>query len=132
MNTTAQTPATLRPTVAVWFEIPAENYERAIAFYETIFGLALKRMQHGEHALAVFPYERPGISGCIVPWEGGAGSNGPLVFLNADGILDDVLGRVVAAGGRIARGRTAIGDGMGWYARIIDSEGNRIGLHTIV
>lgn len=133
MTTVASAPAALRPTVAVWFEIPAENYDRAIGFYEAIFGIQLKRMVHGDFPMAVFPYEKPGISGCIVPWTGGAGASGPLLFLNADGILDEMLERVVAAGGSIERPRTEIGDGgFGWYARIIDTEGNRVGLHTIV
>jgi predicted enzyme related to lactoylglutathione lyase len=132
--TTTAAPATapaIRNTVAVWFEIPAGDYERAIAFYETVLGTPLKRVQHGPHAMAVFPYERPGISGCIVPNPGRTGTNGPLLFLNADGILDEALERVYAAGGRIELGRTEIGEGMGWFARIIDTEGNRVGLHTI-
>ena len=62
---------------------------------------------------------------------GGCGPNGPFLFLNVDGRLDEVLGRVYAAGGRIVVPRTDIGDGMGWFAMILDSEGNRIGLHTI-
>jgi predicted enzyme related to lactoylglutathione lyase len=132
MSTTASAPAALRNTIAVWFEIPAEKYDRAIAFYETVLGCKLNRVQHGEHAMAVFPYERPGISGAIVPWEDKCGAGGPVIYLNADGILDEALARVVAAGGLIDIGRTAIGDGMGWFARIVDSEGNHIGLHTIV
>ena len=74
-TTAANAAAALRPTVAVWFEIPAENYERAIGFYETIFA------EFNSSACCTattpwrsFPYERPGVSGCIVPWEGGAGS----------------------------------------------------------
>jgi predicted enzyme related to lactoylglutathione lyase len=132
MTTTASAPAALRPTVAVWFEIPAANYDRAIAFYETIFGLTLNRVQHGPNAMAIFPYERPGISGAIVPWPEQCAAGGPMLYLNADGILDDALGRVVAAGGLIDMPRTDIGGGMGWFARIVDTEGNHIGLHTIV
>lgn len=132
MTTTAQAPAALRNTVAVWFEIPAHDYERAIAFYETVLGTSLERVVHGEHAMAIFPYERPGISGAIVPWPEQCGAGGPIVYLNADGILDEALARVVAAGGLIDTARTAIGAGMGWFARIVDSEGNHVGLHTIV
>jgi predicted enzyme related to lactoylglutathione lyase len=131
MTTTINAPATVRPTVAVWFEIPADDYDRAIGFYESIFATSLNRMQHGDYPMAIFPYERPGISGCIVPRAGDSGPKGPLLFLNVDGRLDDVLGRVYDAGGRIVVPRTDIGDGMGWFATILDSEGNRIGLHTI-
>ncbi len=131
MTTTVSAPATVRPTVAVWFEIPADDFERAIGFYETIFAVSLDRTQHDEYAMAIFPYERPGISGCIVPRKGDCGPKGPLLFLNVDGRLDEVLERVYAAGGRIVVPRTDIGAGMGWFATILDSEGNRVGLHTI-
>lgn len=131
MSTTVSAPATVRPTVAVWFEIPADDYDRAIRFYESIFDTTLNRMQHGDYAMAIFPYEKPAISGCIVPRAGQCGPDGPLLFLNVDGRLDEVLERVYAAGGRIIVPRTDIGDGMGWFATILDTEGNRVGLHTI-
>lgn len=132
MSTTASAPAALRPTVAVWFEIPASDFERAIRFYETLFATPLKRFARGPHAMAIFPYERPGVSGCIVPAQPAlCGASGPVIFLNADGRLDEMLEEVYTAGGRIVTPRTDIGEGMGWFAHIIDSEGNRIGLHTI-
>jgi uncharacterized protein len=132
MSTTASAPAALRPTVAVWFEIPAADYERAIRFYETLFAKPLNRVSHDPQTMAVFPYERPGVSGCIVPAQSaGGGASGPIVFLNADGRLDEMLEEVYEAGGRIVTPRTEIGAGMGWFAHIIDSEGNRIGLHAI-
>ena len=131
MTTTASAPVSVRPTVAVWFEIPATDKERAIAFYETVFGTTLRRAQRGDSSMAIFPYQRPGVSGAIVHRPGQSGALGPIVFLNCDGQLDDVLDRVYAAGGRIAVGATEIGDGMGTFAHIIDTEGNRIGLHAI-
>ena len=131
MTTTASAPVSSRPAVAVWFEIPAGDYDRAIAFYETVLSISLTRAQHGAERMAIFPYERPAVSGCIVDRPGQAGAAGPIVFLNCDGKLDAALDRVYAAGGRIAVGRTEIGDGMGSFAHIIDSEGNRIGLHAI-
>jgi len=59
---------TLQETVTstiTWFEIPATNFARAIRFYETIFGVAL-RHDAAWPKLAIFPYEKPGISGAIV------------------------------------------------------------------
>jgi predicted enzyme related to lactoylglutathione lyase len=128
---TAAAPVSVRPTVAVWFEIPADDHERAIAFYQTVLGTTLQRAQHGDCEMAIFPYERPRISGCIINRPGDAGAIGPIVFLNCDGQLDAALDRVYAAGGRIAVGATEIGAGMGRFAHIIDTEGNRIGLHAI-
>jgi predicted enzyme related to lactoylglutathione lyase len=131
MSTTTDAPVATRPTVAVWFEIPAGDFERAIGFYETVLGITLRREQFGESVMAIFPYQEPGVSGSIVPNEGRPGADGPLLYLNADHILDAALERVYAAGGRIELGRTEIGNGFGSMARIIDTEGNRVGLHAI-
>jgi predicted enzyme related to lactoylglutathione lyase len=131
MTTTASTAVSSRPSVAVWFEIPAADYDRALAFYQTVLGVPFTLAQCGAERMAIFPYERPAVSGCIVERPGQAGATGPIVFLNCDGKLDAALDRVYAAGGRIAVGRTEIGDGIGSFAHIIDSEGNRIGLHAI-
>jgi len=119
----------VRPSVAVWFELPADNFDRAVRFYEAIFGLSLTRAQFGGETLAVFPYERPNISGAIVERPGQSGS-GPIVYLNADGRLDAMLAAVTANGGSVLVGTTDLGD-TGTFALIRDTEGNRVGLHAI-
>ena len=115
-----------------WFEIPASDFERAVAFYEKIFGKTLKREAMGPMQMAMFPYEQPGVSGAVVqggPYQPGE-TKGTVVYLDCDGRLDAVLGRVKDAGGSIAFPKTAL-PGMGAYAHIVDSEGNRVGLHTL-
>jgi len=117
-------------SVAVWFEIPAHDFERAVGFYETLFAVSLRREQIGGSRIAVFPYERPGVSGAVV--EAGAltpGGTGPLVYLNCDGHLDAVIARVAPAGGRLAGDKIDLPPGMGSFAHAFDPEGNRIGLH---
>jgi hypothetical protein len=124
-----------RSTVVVWFEIPTDDFERAIGFYEAILGVALRResMAEGIH-LAVFPYEKPGISGCVVsgkPYHPARDGNGPVVYLNCDGQLDGVIARVEPAGGKLAGPKIDLPGEMGTFIHIIDSEGNRIGLHAV-
>jgi uncharacterized protein len=65
----------------------------------------------------------------VVP--GASQSGGTLVYLNAGASLDSVLARVIAAGGQIALPRQALPPGMGFFAHIIDSDGNRVGLHAL-
>jgi predicted enzyme related to lactoylglutathione lyase len=125
------TTTAVRPTVATWFEIPADDFERAIRFYESILGTTLKREQFGPEILAIFPYEPPGISGAVVARPGESSATGPLLFLNADGRLEAALAAVPAAGGRVLTGKTDLPPGMGSYAVIRDPEGNRVGLHAI-
>jgi uncharacterized protein len=118
--------------IVAWFEIPSADFDRAVGFYERIFAKKLKREAMGPMQLAVFPYERPGVSGAVVkgsPYEPGQ-SRGTVVYLDCDGQLDAVLDRVAAAGGEIAVPKTEL-PGMGAYAHILDTEGNRVGLHAI-
>jgi predicted enzyme related to lactoylglutathione lyase len=57
--------------------------------------------------------------------------DGVVIYLNCDGRFDDVLGRVESAGGSIVEPKSHIPT-VGWIAQILDSEGNRIGLHAAV
>ena len=115
----------------VWFEIPAADFDRAVRFYERIFDTVLRKDQFGAATIGVFPYEGSGVSGCITLGDGyKPASTGTVVYLNCDGRLDAVLDRVEAAGGRIALPKFELPRGIGFSAQIIDTEGNRIGLHA--
>ena len=123
-----------RSTVVVWFEIPSDDFERAIGFYETILGVTLRRESASAGIrLAIFPYEKPGISGCVVsgePYRPSRDGSGPMVYLNCDGQLDAAIARVEAAGGKLAGPKIDLPGEMGTFIHIIDTEGNRIGLHA--
>lgn len=123
-------PAAVRSALS-WFEIPVADLARARRFYETILGTTLREEVFGGADLAVFPYGEGGTGGCLYA---GApvspGEAGTVVYLNAGGRLDAALASVEAAGGRIALPKTALPPGMGWFAHIVDSEGNRVGLHS--
>ena len=118
-----------------WFEIPARDLDRAQRFYETLFNRPLRREAMGpETTLAVFPYNQEGgVGGCLL-----AGTNAPkpssegtVVYLNAEPSLNVVLARLPEAGGKLLLPRVDLPDGMGAFAHIEDSEGNRVGLHAL-
>ena len=125
---------TLEQTITsaiTWFEIPATNFARAVRFYETIFASPL-RHESAWPNLAIFPFQRPGVSGAVAYGEGHRPSgDGVVIYLNCDGRFDEVLGRVETAGGSIVEPKSHIPT-VGWVAQIRDSEGNRIGLHAAV
>ena len=115
-----------------WFEIPATDLGRAMRFYEAVLGIAMKREKMGPQELAVFSYQAPGVGGCIAQGEGFRPSQqGNLVYLFAGPSMKTVLGRVEGAGGKIALGQTELPDNLGCFAHIIDSEGNKVGLHAL-
>jgi uncharacterized protein len=117
-----------------WFEIPVRQLDRAQKFYETVLATTLRREAMGpEITLAVFGGMDGAVGGCL---QAGPGTpepsqSGTLVYLNAAPALDPVLSRVVAAGGRISTPKVQLPDGMGFFAHIVDTEGNRVGLHAL-
>jgi predicted enzyme related to lactoylglutathione lyase len=115
-----------------WFEIPVSDLDRASAFYGKVVGQPLVREQMGPQDLAVFPFERnSGIGGCIMSADYlRPGSTGNMIYLVIKDGIDQALTRVQQAGGSVAQGKTALPGDMGHYAHIIDSEGNRVGLHA--
>lgn len=116
----------------VWFEIPVADFNRACGFYEAILDVTLNRGRFGPDPIAIFPYQEPGIGGCITQSQSFVpGSGGPVVYVNADPSLDAVLTRVESAGGKVLVPRTALPEDKGFYARILDTEGNAVGLHAI-
>jgi predicted enzyme related to lactoylglutathione lyase len=118
--------------VAVWFEIPAANFERAVGFYEKVFDTRLIKDKFGPADMAIFPYEGPATSGAIMKGEGYApGRDGAVVYLRSKVDLNVPLSKVSAAGGRVATPKTALPEGMGYFAHFEDSEGNRVGLHSM-
>jgi hypothetical protein len=126
------TPQAARRDRVVWFEIPAADMARAATFYESILATKLKPEKFGAHDMQVFAFEKPAVGGCLMQGPGYVpGKDGPVAYLNADPVLGEVLKRVGPAGGKILVPRTDLPDGMGCFAQIVDSEGNRIGLHAM-
>ena len=118
-----------------WFEIPATDLDRAQKFYETIFNIQLLPMDMPSIKMRMFPLEdMMGVGGAVVD-SGGfhtpSATAGPLIYLNANPDLQTVLDKVEAAGGKIMMPKTEISPEYGYMAVIFDTEGNRIGLHSV-
>lgn len=119
----------LNANVPAWFEIPVADMDRAQGFYETILGQSLTRENMGPTTLAVFPYGgKPNTSGALIRHaECEPSIQGSVVYLSVAS-LDTVLERAQRAGGDTVVPRTALPEGMGFFAQFRDSEGNRVGL----
>ena len=113
-----------------WFEIPVTDLPRAIEFYEHMLGCSLQQASMGGMDVAIFPYDEGAVSGNLVKDANLSPSdNGSIVYINANGILDAAIERASSKGAKVAVPKTHIGD-PGYIAHIIDSEGNKIGLHS--
>jgi uncharacterized protein len=125
----------MKNNVVGWFEIPALDMERAITFYETVFGFTLQRMPMGDLDMAGFPVVEGGLGtmGALVrhPEYSTPGADGVLVYFTAhSGDVANELSRVEAAGGKVLMPRTLISEEIGYYGLFLDSEGNRIAVHS--
>lgn len=118
-----------------WFEIPTTDLDRATAFYESIFQIKLFPLDTPNLKMRMFPIDNPaaGVGGALV-YSGGfhkpSATEGPLIYLNANPDVQIVLDRVADAGGRVIVPKTQISPEYGYMAAFIDSEGNRIALHS--
>jgi predicted enzyme related to lactoylglutathione lyase len=114
------------------FEIPATDFDRAVSFYEHVLGVEMTRCECGEEKMAFFPDPETGPRGAVSLAKGFEPSTGGvLVSLSIENI-DEILRRVVAAGGTIHIPKTPIeAEGQGSFAVFNDPEGNRIGLHSL-
>lgn len=116
-----------------WFEIAVTDLDRAQRFYETVLSTTLRREQMYGAQMAVFPGDETTVNGCLqLGPMNQPGSGGATVYLNAGEQLDAALARVASAGGQVTLSKTALPPGMGWFAHITDTEGNRVGLHGMV
>ena len=118
-----------------WFEIPATDLARAEKFYEIIFETTFIPLDLPNIKMRMFQLEEmTGVGGAIVD-SGGfhkpSATDGPLIYLNANPDVQIVLDKVEGAGGKIMVPKTEISPEYGYMAVFIDTEGNRIGLHSV-
>lgn len=117
-----------------WFEVPVLNMDRAVRFYETVFALSLERKVMGPLDMALFPAQQS-LSGALVRQPvhySPSSKDGVLLYFSSPS--DDLaieLQRVERAGGRIIQHKSFINQETGYVAIILDSEGNRIALHSL-
>jgi uncharacterized protein len=114
-----------------WFEIPVIGFQRAKKFYEAVLNVPIREQHMGPALYGFIGDANDGVAGAIVKHDWYTpGDRGVLVYLNAGDDLTPALARVEAAGGRILLERALISSDIGYYAVFLDTEGNRLALHS--
>jgi predicted enzyme related to lactoylglutathione lyase len=114
-----------------WFEIPATDFERAKTFYATVLDAQIHEDPNRQYAYLPSDPQKGGFGGAI-----GCGENfvpaitGTIVYLDGGNDLSVPLGRVENAGGKVILPKTSIGEN-GFIALFIDTEGNKVGFHSM-
>ncbi|MCG8306158.1 MAG: VOC family protein [Cytophagales bacterium] len=113
------------------FEIPATDISRAIEFYQAILEIKIEKMDFPGMEMGLLPYEGQMVTGVIMKVEGFQPSaDGVTVYLNGGDNLQVILDKVEKNGGKIIVPKTPHADESGYFAMFLDSEGNKMGLHS--
>ena len=114
---------------AVWFDIPVADLDRACAFYRAVLAIAVHKEKVNDVAFAVLEHHG-GTGGCLVPAAEHPGAKtGILLYLNVDGRIRDAVRQTERFAGKVLEPTHPIGP-RGFRAIVLDSEGNRIALHS--
>ena len=112
----------------VWTDIPVTDLDRAAAFYAAVLGIKVSQEAFAGSAFGVLEHTE-GNGGCLVPQAAAVSAVGMLVYFNVDGRIKDALAQVQALGGKVLEPVHPIGP-HGFRAIVLDSEGNRLALHS--
>ncbi len=113
----------------VHFEIPAENPQHLVNFYEELFGWQIRKFEGADYWLAKTGEDgEPGINGAItgVNAQTPIPERVPINYVNVPS-LDEYVEKASKLGARVTVGRRAV-PGMGWFAHLLDLEGNPLGI----
>jgi predicted enzyme related to lactoylglutathione lyase len=118
-----------------WFEIPTADLDRAQKFYETILDIKMIPLDMPELKMRMFPVDNSVNVGGSLNYSPDfykpSSTDGPLVYLNANPDVQNILDKIEAAGGKIVVPKTEISPEYGHMAVFIDTEGNRVALHSV-
>jgi uncharacterized protein len=114
----------------VWVDIPVLDLDRAVRFYSAVLGGEVQKQEYPGMTIGLLPGYDSDVSGCLfTKADEGPSATGLLIYLNAEGRLDEAIAVVEPNGGKILQPRHQIGP-HGYRAVILDSEGNRVALHS--
>lgn len=113
-------------------EIPAADLARAKKFYQTILNITIDEMEMAGTQMGVLPSDVNTVNVVLVKGDDyKPTTDGALLYLNAGEDLQPMLNNIEQNGGQVIVPKTEISPEMGFFALFIDSEGNRMGLHSL-
>jgi predicted enzyme related to lactoylglutathione lyase len=113
-------------------EIPTTEFSRAVKFYENVLGVRIEKVDMGGTRMGVLPAGDGTINVVLVNGEEyKPTADGAVIYLNAGGDLNPTLSKIESNGGKVIVPKTEISPEMGYFALFTDTEGNKLGLHSI-
>lgn len=118
--------------IITFFDIPATDFSRAVSFYRAILDLEINETDMFGTKMGFFPSNGKNVSGAIVQ---GAdykpSADGVVAYLNGGNDLQIVLDKVAASNGKVIVPKTHISPEVGYIGMFIDTEGNKMAVHSI-
>jgi uncharacterized protein len=112
-------------------EIPVTDFPRAVKFYQTILGITIQEVDMGGTQMGVFPSEDETVNIALAKGSDyKPTTEGAVLYLNAGKDLQPMLDKIERNGGQVIVPKTQISPEMGYFALFIDTEGNKLGLHS--
>ncbi|MEM7457662.1 MAG: VOC family protein, partial [Planctomycetota bacterium] len=115
---------------AVWFDIQVSDLDRATAFYAAVPNVGVTKESFDGFEFSVIDHE-DGNGGCLVPMPDEVTDKGIMLYLNVEGRIREAAEKVASNDGSVKQDVHPIGP-HGFRAVILDSEGNRVVLHSMV
>ena len=112
--------------IVVWSEVPVTDMDRAIGFYNTVFGWQMSVDKTGPNPMADFGSTTDTVGGHLYPGTPAADGSGPTVHIAVPDRLEDAADRCRDAGGTVVTDPIAIPAGR--FVYVTDPDGNSIGL----
>jgi uncharacterized protein len=115
-----------------WYEIPTQDLERAKNFYAQIFSAEFEYVPMPDAPMYMFNVNQEAgqIGGALVHTTDNVPSKtGTIVYFSCEDVAHEAQ-KVEQAGGQVVVPKTSLGE-FGFMAIFIDSEGNRVGLHSM-
>ncbi len=114
-----------------WFEIPATNFNRAVSFYKKILDIEIQETEMFGSQMGFFPSDDKHVSGAIVHGDDyNPVNDGIIIYLNGGKDLQVILDKVQKVNGTIIVPKTQINPETGFFGMFIDSEGNKMAVHS--
>jgi hypothetical protein len=128
----------IKSNVVGWFEIPVEDLNRAINFYESVLGLEMTKTTleypAGKVEMAWFPFDYlPGSPGALVKndkWSKPSQDGPVLYFSSPSGDVENDIPKIKEAGGKIIYDKFHISNDIGYMVVFFDTEGNKLAIHS--
>jgi uncharacterized protein len=113
-------------------EIPTTDFSRAVTFYQAILDIKIEPAEMDGIKMGMFPGSGDGVFVQLIHGSDYKPSaDGTIVYLNGGNDLQHVADKIKAMGGQIIVPKTEISPEIGHFAIFLDTEGNKIGLHSL-